>query len=48
MILVGQSALSLHDFSEIIFNQQQIALDAAALDKVKSILISYRNFRPIN
>jgi len=35
MIIVGQSTLPLHDFAEIIFNQQQIALDPAALDKVQ-------------
>jgi len=34
MILVGQSALSLTDFAGIIFNQQEVAIDAAALAKV--------------
>lgn len=34
MILVGQTTLSLNDFSELIFNNQQIALDQDALNKV--------------
>jgi histidine ammonia-lyase len=34
MILIGQSALSLNDFAEIIFNHQDVAVDKAALDKV--------------
>src|SRR3978361_896173 len=34
MIVIGQSALSLDDFAQIIFNQQEVAVDAAALDKV--------------
>src|SRR3982750_4777629 len=34
MINIGQSALSLNDFAEIIFNQKQVAIDKAALDKV--------------
>jgi histidine ammonia-lyase len=34
MIHIGQSALSLNDFAEIIFNHQQVAIDTAALDKV--------------
>ena len=35
MILVGQSALLLNDFSELIFKQQEIVLDEAALKKVE-------------
>ncbi|MES2276986.1 MAG: aromatic amino acid ammonia-lyase [Bacteroidota bacterium] len=34
MVLIGQSALSLTDFAEIIFNNQDVAIDKAALDKV--------------
>jgi histidine ammonia-lyase len=34
MILVGQTTLSLNDFSELIFKNQQIALDQGALKKV--------------
>jgi histidine ammonia-lyase len=34
MILVGQNALSLNDFSDLIFKQKQIVLDKAALNKV--------------
>jgi histidine ammonia-lyase len=34
MILVGQSTLSLHDFSELLFDRKEIALDDAALKKV--------------
>ncbi|MBD1391671.1 HAL/PAL/TAL family ammonia-lyase [Mucilaginibacter glaciei] len=34
MILVGQTTLSLNDFSELIFKNQQIALDQSALKKV--------------
>jgi histidine ammonia-lyase len=34
MILVGQSTLSLHDFSELLFEHQEIVLDGAALKKV--------------
>src|SRR5260221_360662 len=34
MILVGQSPLSLIDFSELIFKQKEIALDETALQKV--------------
>lgn len=36
MIAVGQSALSLNDFSELIFEHQQVALDKAAVDKVNT------------
>jgi histidine ammonia-lyase len=36
MIHVGQSALSLNDFSELIFKQNEIALDAAALNKINT------------
>jgi histidine ammonia-lyase len=36
MIPVGQSALSLHDFSELIFKHQEVALDKAALNKVST------------
>ena len=36
MILVGQNALSLHDFSELIFKQKKVALDEAALEKVNT------------
>ena len=36
MILVGQSALSLNDFSELIFKHKKVALDKAALDKVNT------------
>lgn len=36
MILVGQNALSLNDFSELIFKQKKIALDEAALQKVNT------------
>src|ERR1700760_3335781 len=34
MISVGQSALSLNDFSELIFKHQEVALDKGALNKV--------------
>src|SRR6202051_3651433 len=34
MILVGQSPLSLNDFSELLFKQKEIALDEIALQKV--------------
>jgi histidine ammonia-lyase len=34
MILVGQSVLSSHDFSEILFEQTEIGLDTAAVEKV--------------
>src|ERR1700733_10159098 len=36
MIPVGQSALSLNDFSELIFKHQEVALDKAALNKVRT------------
>lgn len=36
MILVGQSALSLDDFSDLIFKNKEVALDKAALDKVNT------------
>src|SRR5882757_1561444 len=36
MIHVGQSALSLNDFSELIFKQNEVALDAAALTKINT------------
>lgn len=36
MIVVGQGALSLTDFAGIIFNNQEVAIDKAALDKVKT------------
>src|SRR5580698_1661632 len=36
MIPVGQSALSLNDFSELIFKHQEVALDKAALNKVNT------------
>jgi histidine ammonia-lyase len=36
MISVGQSALSLDDFSELIFKRKEVALDKAALDKVNT------------
>lgn len=36
MIQIGQSALSIEDFAGIIFNQQEVAIDAAALDKVNT------------
>src|SRR6201994_263106 len=36
MISVGQSALSLNDFSELIFKHQEVALDKAALNKVNT------------
>src|SRR6201994_93986 len=36
MISVGQSALSLNDFSELIFKHQEVALDKAALNKVNA------------
>jgi len=35
MIIVGQSTLSLNDFSELIFKQQEIVLDEATLKKVE-------------
>src|ERR1700692_4544397 len=34
MVLVGQSPLSLIDFSELLFKQKEIALDETALQKV--------------
>ena len=36
MIHVGQSALSLNDFSDLIFKQNEVALDAAALTKINT------------
>ena len=36
MILVGQSTLTLEDFSEILFNNQEIALNEGAVSKVKT------------
>src|ERR1700743_2153589 len=36
MIPVGQSALSLNDFSELIFKHQEVALDKAALNEVNT------------
>jgi histidine ammonia-lyase len=36
MIHVGQSPLSLNDFSELIFKQKEVALDAAALNKINT------------
>ncbi|ASU34598.1 HAL/PAL/TAL family ammonia-lyase [Mucilaginibacter xinganensis] len=36
MIQIGQSALSLNDFSELIFKQKEVALDAAALKKINT------------
>ena len=36
MILVGQSTLTLEDFSEILFQNQQVALDESAVAKVKT------------
>ena len=36
MIHVGQSALSLNDFSELIFKKNEVALDAAALNKINT------------
>src|ERR1700761_4201425 len=36
MILVGQSALSLDDFAELIFKHKKVALDEAALKKVNT------------
>src|SRR5271165_3746335 len=35
MIIVGQSALSLNNFSDLIFKQREILLDEAALKKVE-------------
>src|SRR5277367_4343815 len=34
MITIGQSALSLDDFAELLFKHQQVALDKAAVNKV--------------
>lgn len=36
MIHVGQSPLSLNDFSELIFKKNEVALDAAALNKINT------------
>lgn len=36
MIVVGQGVLSLNDFSELIFKQQKVALDEAALKKINT------------
>lgn len=36
MIVVGQSVLSLNDFSELIFKHQKVALDEAALKKINT------------
>ncbi|MEO6979658.1 MAG: aromatic amino acid ammonia-lyase, partial [Mucilaginibacter sp.] len=36
MIHVGQSPLSLNDFSELIFKKNELALDAAALNKINT------------
>src|SRR3954465_14487673 len=44
MINIGQSALSLNDFAEIIFNQKQVAIDKAALDKVNVNFNFLQNF----
>jgi histidine ammonia-lyase len=44
MILVGQSALSLADFSELIFKQKKVALDEAALNKVNTNFEFLRKF----
>jgi histidine ammonia-lyase len=35
MILIGQSKLTLKDFSEIVFNNQEVELDAAAIKNVE-------------
>src|SRR5690242_8127679 len=36
MITIGQSTLSLDDFAELIFNNKEVALDTAALNKVNT------------
>jgi len=36
MVHIGQSTLSLDDFAELIFNNKEVALDAAALNKVNT------------
>ena len=36
VILVGQSPLTLDDFSEILFNNQKVAIDETALNRVKT------------
>src|SRR5579862_108275 len=36
MVFVGQDVLSLNDFNELIFKHQKVALDKAALEKVKT------------
>lgn len=36
MIVIGQSTLPLQDFADIIFNNQEVSLDPAALEKVKT------------
>src|ERR1700709_2153236 len=36
MILVGQSALSLNDFSDLIYKHHEVALDKEALNKVNT------------
>jgi histidine ammonia-lyase len=36
VILVGQSPLTLNDFSEILYNNQEVAINDAALNKVKT------------
>jgi histidine ammonia-lyase len=44
MILVGQSPLSLNDFSDLIFKNQEVALDKAALDKVNTSFAFLKKF----
>src|ERR1700757_91931 len=36
MVIVGQGELSLDDFAELVFKHKKVALDKAALDKVKT------------
>jgi histidine ammonia-lyase len=44
MITIGQSALTLNDFADIIFNHQPIAVDQTALDKVEVNFIFLQKF----
>jgi len=44
MILLGQRALSLDDFSDILFKEKEVALDESALEKVDTNFRFLQNF----
>lgn len=44
MILLGQRALSLDDFSDILFKEKEVALDESALEKVETNFRFLQNF----